>query len=153
MKCPFCGNDDTKVVDTRAMEDNAAIRRRRYCEACGERFTTYERIDVIPLTVIKSDNTREPFDRTKLVRGMLMSCNKRPVSVMQLEEAAREIENSLINSMKKEISSKALGELVMDKLKNIDEVAYVRFASVYRQFKDIDSFMDELANLLKDREE
>ncbi len=151
MKCPFCDNDDTKVIDTRNMEDNAAIRRRRYCEKCGERFTTYERIDTIPLAVIKSDSTRETFDRDKILKGVMMSCNKRPISVEQMEQLVSEIENSIMNSMKREIESKEIGSMVMEKLKNLDEIAYVRFASVYRKFQDLDSFMDELAKLLKEK--
>jgi transcriptional repressor NrdR len=133
------------------MEDNAAIRRRRYCEKCGERFTTYERIDTIPLAVIKSDNTRETFDRDKILKGVMMSCNKRPISVEQMEQLVSEIENTVMNSMKREIESKEIGRMVMEKLKNLDEIAYVRFASVYRKFQDLDSFMDELANLLKEK--
>lgn len=151
MRCPFCGNMDTKVIDTRAMEDNSAIRRRRVCDKCNERFTTYERVDTIPLTVIKSDNTRESFDRNKLLKGVMMSCNKRSVSVDEIEAMITDIENSVVNSMRKEISSKELGEMVMDRLKDLDDVAYVRFASVYRKFKDIDSFMTELSKLLNDR--
>ncbi len=151
MKCPFCGKDDTKVIDTRNMEDNSAIRRRRLCEACGARFTTYERVDTVPLQVVKSDNTREAFDRNKVMKGIMMSCNKRPVSVEVMENMVTEIENAAINSMKKEITTKEIGEYVMEKLKNVDEVAYVRFASVYRQFKDIDSFMNELGKLLKEK--
>lgn len=153
MKCPFCNNIDTKVIDTRTMDDNSVIRRRRMCENCGERFTTYERIDTIPLTVIKANDTRETFDRTKILKGIMRSCNKRPVSVEQMELIVKDIENAINNSIKKEIESKEIGRMVMDRLKNIDEVAYVRFASVYRQFKDIDSFMDELAKMLKEREE
>lgn len=153
MKCPFCNNIDTKVIDTRTMEDNSVIRRRRMCESCGERFTTYERLDTIPLTVIKANDTREIFDRNKIFRGIMHSCNKRPVSVEQMEKIVKDIENAIHNSIKKEIESKEIGKMVMDKLKIIDEVAYVRFASVYRQFKDIDSFMDELAKMLKERED
>lgn len=152
MKCPFCGNSDTKVIDTRTMEDQSAIRRRRYCEKCQQRFTTYERIDSLPLSVIKSNNTRELFDREKLIKGIMMSCNKRPVSIEQIEQLAADIENNVLNSMRREIHSKELGEMVMEKLKNLDEVAYVRFASVYKQFKDIDSFMNELGMLLKAKE-
>lgn len=152
MKCPFCGNLDTKVIDTRTMEDQSAIRRRRYCEKCQQRFTTYERIDSLPLSVIKSNNTRELFDREKLIKGIMMSCNKRPVSIEQIEQLAADIENNVLNSMRREIHSKELGEMVMEKLKNLDEVAYVRFASVYKQFKDIDSFMNELGMLLKAKE-
>lgn len=151
MKCPFCNNDDTKVIDTRNMEDNTVIRRRRFCEECGARFTTYERVDTVQLQVVKSDNTREVFDRNKIMKGIMLSCNKRPVSVAQMERIVNEIENACANSVKKEVSSKEIGEMVMDKLRDIDEVAYVRFASVYRQFKDIDSFMDELGKLLNDK--
>ncbi len=151
MKCPFCGKDDTKVIDTRNMDDNSAIRRRRLCEDCGARFTTYERVDTVQLQVIKSDSTREPFDRNKVLKGVMLSCNKRPVSVEDMENIVTEIENVAVNSMKKEISTKEIGEMVMEKLRDIDQVAYVRFASVYRQFQDIDSFMKELGNMLKER--
>ncbi len=151
MKCPFCGKEDTKVIDTRAMEDNTVIRRRRFCEGCGERFTTYEKPDTIPLTVVKSDNTRENFNREKLIRGVLISCSKRPVSREDVEALVNDIENDIMNSSKKEIESKAIGEMVMKRLKELDEVAYVRFASVYRQFTDVDSFMKELGKLLKDK--
>ncbi len=151
MRCPFCGNIDTKVIDTRTMEDNSAIRRRRVCENCNERFTTYERVDMIPLTVIKSDNRRENFDRDKLLRSALKSCHKRSVSRDQIETMITDIESEVLGSMRKEISSKELGEMVMDRLKELDDVAYVRFASVYRKFKDIDSFMVELSKLLDDR--
>lgn len=152
MKCPFCGNADTKVIDTRSMDDHSAIRRRRFCEQCSQRFTTYERIDSLPLYVIKSNNTRELFDRDKLMKGLMMSCNKRPVSADKIEQIVTEIETSVLNSMRREIPSSELGEMVMDKLKSVDQVAYVRFASVYKQFKDIDSFMNELGMLLKDKE-
>lgn len=151
MKCPFCGKDDTKVIDTRNMEDNSAIRRRRLCEKCGARFTTYERVETVSLQVIKSDNTREAFDRNKIMKGVALSCNKRPVSVDTMESIVTEIENAILNSMKKEISSKEIGEMVMERLRDIDQVAYVRFASVYRQFKDIDSFMNELGKMLKEK--
>ena len=151
MRCPFCGKIDTKVIDTRTMDENTVIRRRRYCDECGGRFTTYERIDTIPLTVVKSDNTRETFDRDKLTRGILISCSKRPVSREQIDKVVTDIENSIINSARKEVPSKEIGEMVMERLKGIDEVAYVRFASVYRQFTDVDSFMQELGKLLKDK--
>lgn len=151
MKCPFCGKDDTKVIDTRNMDDSTVIRRRRHCEGCGARFTTYERVDTVQLQVIKSDNTREAFDRNKILKGVMLSCNKRPVSVEVMENIVTEIENTAINSMKKEISTKDIGKMVMEKLRDIDQVAYVRFASVYRQFQDIDSFMKELGNMLKER--
>lgn len=151
MKCPFCNNTDTKVVDSRAQDENSAIRRRRVCEKCGKRFTTYERIDTIPITVIKNDKTREIFDKNKLINGMMKSCNKRPVTLSQMEEIADDIENTVMNRMEKEVESKELGNMVMDRLKDIDEVAYVRFASVYRQFKDINTFIDELEKLLKEK--
>lgn len=151
MRCPFCGKIDTKVIDTRTMEENTVIRRRRYCDECGGRFTTYERIDTIPLTVVKSDNTRETFDRDKLTRSILISCGKRPVSREQIDKVVTDIENSIINSARKEVPSKEIGEMVMENLKEVDEVAYVRFASVYRQFTDVDSFMQELGKLLKEK--
>lgn len=153
MRCPYCCYIDSKVIDTRAMEDNTAIRRRRVCEKCGERFTTYERIDTIPLAVIKSNKTRETFNRDKILNGIIRSCNKRPVSMEQMDNIVKDIENIVFNSLKREIESKEIGEMVMDRLKDIDEVAYVRFASVYRKFKDIDSFMDELGKMLKERKE
>ena len=148
MKCPFCNNLDTKVVDSRAMDEKNVIRRRRHCEECEKRFTTYERIENVPIIVIKSNGDRETFDRDKLFGGIMKSCNKRPISLTQIEQIVDEIENSA----DREISSKALGEMVMDKLKNVDQVAYVRFASVYRQFKDIDTFMNELSKLLSENE-
>lgn len=151
MKCPFCGNSDTKVLDTRTMDDQSAVRRRRLCEKCNKRFTTYERIDSLPLSVIKSNSTRELFDREKLMKGIIMSCNKRPVSMEQIEQAVADIENRILNSMKREISSSEIGEMVMDKLKDMDDVAYVRFASVYKQFKDIDSFINELDTILRNK--
>lgn len=151
MKCPFCNYDDTKVIDSRSQDDNATIRRRRACESCGKRFTTYERIDTIPITVIKNDGTREIFDKSKLLGGILKSCNKRPISVKQIEALVDDIENSIMVSLDKEVESKVLGNMVMDRLKELDEVAYVRFASVYRQFKDINTFMSELAKLLNEK--
>ncbi len=153
MKCPFCNYPDTKVIDSRAQDDNSAIRRRRQCEHCGKRFTTYERIDTIPITVIKRDGTRELFDKTKLLGGIMKSCNKRPVSVKQIESLVDDIENTLIGNGEKEVESKILGNMVMDRLKDLDEVAYVRFASVYRQFKDINTFIDELEKLLHEKKE
>ncbi len=152
MKCPFCGNDDTKVIDTRSVNENNSIKRRRICEKCEKRFTTYERIEIIPLIVKKSNNIRESFDRNKLLKGIMLSCNKRPVSMEQMEAIVEDIENYTFSQGKSEIESKEIGNLVMQKLKDIDEVAYVRFASVYRKFKDIDSFMSELANMLKERD-
>ena len=152
MKCPYCNNLDTKVVDSRAMEESSAIRRRRECENCEERFTTYERVENIPLAVIKRDRTREIFSRAKVLDGIVKSCSKRPVSMEQIESIANEIENTVINLGTKEIESNKIGEIVMDKLKAVDEVSYVRFASVYREFKDIDTFMQELSKLLHEKE-
>lgn len=151
LKCPFCNHEDTKVIDSRAQDDNSTIRRRRLCDSCGKRFTTYERIDTIPMNVIKRDGTREIFDKNKLLGGIMKSCNKRPVTVMQMEEIVDEIENAIMSSMEKEIASKEIGNMVMDKLKDIDEVAYVRFASVYRQFKDINTFMQELSKMIDEK--
>lgn len=151
MKCPFCNYDDTKVIDSRSQEDNCAIRRRRLCEKCGKRFTTYERIDTIPMAVIKNNGTREPFDRSKLLNGIMKSCNKRPVTLEQMESIVEDVENCITSSSQKEISTKDIGNVVMDRLKDIDEVAYVRFASVYRQFKDINTFMAELKHLLDEK--
>lgn len=153
MKCPFCNNDDTRVIDSRSQDDNATIRRRRLCDNCGKRFTTYERIDTIPMTVIKNNGTRETFDKTKLLGGIMKSCNKRPITVKQMEEIADDVENAVMSSMEKEIASKDIGTMVMDRLKGIDEIAYVRFASVYRQFKDINTFMNELAKMLNEKNE
>ena len=143
MKCPFCNYNDTKVIDSRGQEDNSVIRRRRLCESCGKRFTTYERIDMIPITVIKNDGTREIFDKTKII--------KRPVTAQQIQELADDIENTLMGLGEREVESKQIGNMVMDRLKEVDEVAYVRFASVYRQFKDINTFIDELEKLLVEK--
>lgn len=151
MKCPFCNYADTKVIDSRAQDDNAVIRRRRLCESCGKRFTTYERIDMIPITVIKRDGTREIFDKTKLMGGIMKSCNKRPVTAKQIEELVDDVENTLIGGGEREVESKVIGNMVMDRLKELDEVAYVRFASVYRQFKDINTFIDELQKMLSEK--
>lgn len=147
MRCPFCNADDTKVIDSRAAENNA-IRRRRQCEACGKRFTTYEKIEMLPLIVIKKDQNREPYDRTKIEAGIIRSCHKRPVSMKQITALVDDIENTIFNLGEKEVSSKFIGELLMNKLKDFDDVAYVRFASVYREFKDVNTFMDELKKLL-----
>ena len=151
MKCPFCNYEDTKVIDSRSQDDNTTIRRRRYCEKCGKRFTTYERIDTIPMTVIKSNGTRETFDKNKLISGIMKSCNKRPITAKQIQEIADDVENAVMSSMDKEIESKEIGSMVMDRLKDIDEVAYVRFASVYRQFKDINTFMEELNKIIDEK--
>jgi transcriptional repressor NrdR len=150
MKCPFCGYDEDKVIDSRPTDEGSAIRRRRECIKCTRRFTTYEKIESIPLMVIKKDKTRQAFNREKLLNGLLRACEKRPVSVSQLENMVEEIEGHLANSLRREVTTQEIGEMVMDRLKDIDEVAYVRFASVYRQFKDINTFMDELKKLLKD---
>ena len=148
MKCPFCGYTESRVRDSRPAEEGATIRRRRECLACQKRFTTYEIIERLPLVVIKRDGSRQTFDKVKLINGMVRACEKRPVSVAQLEKLGEEIEQELQNSLEREISTEHVGELVMDKLKGVDEVAYVRFASVYRQFKDINTFMRELNKLL-----
>ena len=149
MKCPYCGEDDTKVIDSRPAEDNSSIRRRRQCERCGKRFTTYEKLETMPLMVIKKDNSREAYDRSKIEAGIIQSCHKRPVSTQQINSVIDEIENRVFNMEEKEVPTSVIGELVMDKLKELDEVAYVRFASVYREFKDVNTFMEELAKLLK----
>jgi transcriptional repressor NrdR len=151
MKCPFCGYEESKVIDSRPTDDGERIRRRRECISCQKRFTTYEIIESLPLIVIKKDKSRQAFDRQKLLNGMLRACEKRPVSIESLEIAVDSIENSLQNSLDREIASTKIGELTMDKLKDIDEVAYVRFASVYRQFRDINTFMDELTKLLHEK--
>ena len=151
MKCPFCGLDNTRVIDSRPADDNSSKRRRRLCDECGKRFTTYERIDTIPMTVIKSNGTRETFDKNKLISGIMKSCNKRPITAKQIQEIADDVENAVMSSMDKEIESKEIGSMVMDRLKDIDEVAYVRFASVYRQFKDINTFMEELNKIMDEK--
>ncbi|MDO5690658.1 MAG: transcriptional regulator NrdR [Tissierellia bacterium] len=150
MKCPYCGYRDTKVVDSRPTEDDMSIRRRRSCIECNRRFTTYERYEEAPLIVIKKDNTREPFERQKIFNGMLRSCEKRPVSVQELERATDQIEVMLNDLNLREVKSTKIGEMVMDKLRSLDKVAYIRFASVYREFEDIGGFYDELENLKKD---
>ena len=151
MKCPFCGHLESKVVDSRPAEEGASIRRRRECLACHKRFTTYETVESLPLMVIKKDGNRQTFDKTKLLNGMIRACEKRPVSYDTLEKIADEIEQELQNSLERETSTERIGELVMERLKRVDEVAYVRFASVYRQFKDINTFMSELNKLLEDK--
>jgi transcriptional repressor NrdR len=148
MRCPFCSHPDSKVIDSRASEEGNAIRRRRECLICQKRFTTYERIEEAPLIVIKKDQRREPFDRQKILNGLLRACEKRPVSIVTITQLTDSIEKDLRNRMEQELSSEVIGELVMAGLKNIDEVAYVRFASVYRQFKDVATFMQELQELL-----
>ena len=149
MKCPFCSQDNTRVVDSRPADDNTAIRRRRLCDACGKRFTTYEKVETIPLVVIKKDRTREEYDRNKIQEGIIRSCHKRPVSINTIAEIVDEIETKIFNMDEKEIPTTIIGEMVMDKLKDIDAVAYVRFASVSREFKDINTFMVELKKFLQ----
>jgi len=149
MKCPYCGHPDDKVVDSRTIKEGELIRRRRECLSCTKRFTTYERIEEIPLMVAKKDGRREPFDRSKIVIGILKACEKRPVGIEQIEDMVDRIEKSINISMEKEVSSETIGAMVMEELRNLDEVAYVRFASVYRQFKDIDEFMDVLKTLYR----
>lgn len=152
MKCPFCNEADTKVIDSRPADDNSSIRRRRQCETCGKRFTTYEKLETIPLMVIKKDNTREVYDRSKIEAGVLRSCHKRPVSPQQISKLIDGIENKVFNMEEKEIATTIIGELVMERLKDLDEVAYVRFASVYREFKDVNTFMEELGKILNNKQ-
>lgn len=151
MKCPACQCLESKVLDSRPADEGATIRRRRECLECKKRFTTYERIETIPIIVVKKDNSRQPFDRTKLINGIRRACEKRPVPTDVVEMAVDEIESNLNSTLNSEVSSEHIGELVMEKLKAIDEVAYVRFASVYRQFKDIDTFMEEVKALMKNK--
>ena len=148
MKCPFCGHENTRVIDSRPAEENNSIRRRRICDVCGKRFTTYEKIDSIPLIIIKKDENREAYDRAKIEAGVLRACHKRPVSTSQVSRLVEEVETELFNMEERELSSQIVGELVMNKLKDMDAVAYVRFASVYREFKDINTFMDEIKKVL-----
>ena len=149
MKCPFCQAQDTKVIDSRPADDNSSIRRRRQCESCNKRFTTYEKLETIPLMVIKKDDSRENFDRSKIEYGIIQSCHKRPVSTVVIRKTVDDIENQIYSMEVSEIPTRKIGELVMEKLKDLDEVAYVRFASVYREFKDVSTFMDEITKLLK----
>lgn len=149
MKCPYCNQDNTRVVDSRPIDDNTAIRRRRMCDACGKRFTTYEKVETIPLIVIKKDNVREQYDRSKIEAGVLRACHKRPVSAEQIRDLVDSVETELFNREDREIPSSMIGELVMNRLKDLEAVAYVRFASVYREFKDINTFMDELKKILE----
>ncbi len=148
MRCPYCAYSESKVIDSRPTDENNSIRRRRECLSCGKRFTTYEIVERVPLVVVKKDGSRQSFDRSKILNGLLKACEKRPVPMETLERAASRIEQTLVNAMDREIPSVRIGELVMEELKEIDQVAYVRFASVYRQFKDLDSFVDELNRLL-----
>lgn len=149
MKCPFCGKENTRVVDSRPAEDSNSIRRRRQCDTCQKRFTTYEKIEMLPFMVIKKDNNREPYSRDKLETGIVRSCHKRPVSLDQIMALVDEVENIIFSMEEKEIPSHKIGELLMERLKTLDQVAYVRFASVYREFKDVNTFMDELKKILE----
>ena len=149
MRCPFCNQDNTRVVDSRPVEDSNAIRRRRMCDSCGKRFTTYEKVETIPLIVIKKDQNREPYDRAKIEAGVLRACHKRPIPTEKITELVDSVETEIFNKELREISSSEIGEMVMDRLKDLEAVAYVRFASVYREFKDVNTFMDELKKILK----
>ena len=148
MKCPFCSRDNTRDIDSRPADDNSSIRRRRLCDSCQKRFTTYEKVETIPLIVIKKDNNREQYDRSKIEAGILRACHKRPISVNEINKLVDDIETEIFNKEEKEIPSTVIGEIVMDRLKDLEAVAYVRFASVYREFKDINTFMDELKKIL-----
>ena len=148
MKCPYCGKENTRVTDSRPTDDSS-IRRRRQCDECGKRFTTYEKVETLPLIVVKKDNNREPYDREKIVAGIVRSCHKRPISMKQINDMVDDIEGQIFNMEEKEIPTTTIGSIVMDKLKDLDEVAYVRFASVYREFKDVNTFMDEIKKILK----
>ena len=150
MRCPYCSYSESKVIDSRPAEEGTTIRRRRECLSCGKRFTTYEIMERLPLLVIKRDGSRQSFDRVKVINGMVKACEKRPVPVDQVERVADEIEQELQSSLEREVSSAQIGEMIMDRLKDMDQVAYVRFASVYRQFKDINTFLEELNKLLKE---
>lgn len=149
MKCPFCGHENTRVIDSRPAEENNSIRRRRVCDECDKRFTTYEKVETIPLIIIKKDNNRETYDRSKIEAGVLRACHKRPISAGQIERLVDDVETEVFKREEKEISSETIGEYVMEKLKGLDMVAYVRFASVYREFKDVNTFMDELKKVLE----
>lgn len=149
MKCPFCGHENTRVIDSRPADDNNSIRRRRICDECDKRFTTYEKVETIPLVVVKKDDNRESFDRSKIEAGVLRACHKRPISINKINQLIDEIETEIYSREEKEIPSGVIGEMVMEKLKELDMVAYVRFSSVYREFKDVNTFMDELKKVLK----
>ena len=149
MKCPFCNQESTRVIDSRPADDNSSIRRRRLCDECGKRFTTYEKVETIPLIVIKKDNNRETYDRAKIEAGVLRACHKRPIPVQAINELIDQVELEIFNKEEKEIPSKLIGEIIMNRLKNLDSVAYVRLASVYREFKDVNTFMDELKKMLE----
>ena len=149
MKCPFCGHENTRVIDSRPAEDNSSIRRRRVCDECDKRFTTYEKVETIPLIIIKKDNNRETYDRSKIEEGVLRACHKRPISANQINQLVDEVETEIFNREEKEIPSQVIGELVMNKLKDLEAVAYVRFASVYREFRHINPFMEDLKRVLE----
>ena len=151
MKCPYCGFEESKVIDSRSADDGERIRRRRECLKCGKRFTTHEIVETVPVIVVKRDKSRESFDRNKLTNGLIRACEKRPVSIQQIENIVNDIESKLQSSLEREVTTQQIGELAMDRLKKIDEVSYVRFASVYRQFKDINTFMEELNKLLQEK--
>jgi transcriptional repressor NrdR len=151
MKCPYCNHQEDRVVDSRPTEDGATVRRRRECLSCLKRFTTYEKVEILPLMVIKKDNTREPFDRDKLLRGIVRACEKRPVSMNVMHRMIDDIENQLSNSLEREVPSKSIGELLMQKLKQLDQVAYVRFASVYREFSDVETFLEEIQRIRSEK--
>ncbi|MFW5648466.1 MAG: transcriptional regulator NrdR [Candidatus Alkaliphilus sp. MAG34] len=151
MKCPFCSHQESKVVDSRPTDEGQAVRRRRECMLCAKRFTTYEKIDEIPLIVVKKNGNREPYDKNKILNGVIKSCEKRPVSLQDIEKLVDGIERQLYNTMEREITTELIGNLVIDKIKELDEVAYVRFASVYREFKDINTFMDEVKKILNEK--
>ena len=148
MKCPYCSSENTRGIDSRPADDNNSIRRRRLCDDCGKRFTTYEKVETIPLIIIKKDNNREQYNRTKIEKGVLLACHKRPISAEQISKLVDDVETEIFNREEKEIPSALIGEILMDKLKNLDPVAYVRFASVYREFKDVNTFMNELKKML-----
>lgn len=152
MKCPYCSFIESKVIDSRPTEENNSIRRRRECLKCGKRFTTYEKLESVALVVVKKDESRQPFNRNKVLKGIITACEKRPISIIQMEKIADDIESELAQSMEREVKSTVIGEMVMDKLRLLDEVAYVRFASVYKQFEDLSTFMDELKGLINDRD-
>ncbi len=149
MKCPFCGHENTRVIDSRPAEENNSIRRRRMCDECGKRFTTYEKVETIPVIIIKKDNNREAYDRSKVEAGVLRACHKRPISAGQITQLVDEVETEIFNLEEKEVSSQVVGEMVMNKLKELEAVAYVRFASVYREFKDVNTFLEELKKVLE----
>lgn len=152
MRCPYCSYIESKVIDSRPTEENNSIRRRRECIKCGKRFTTYEKLETVALVVVKKDDSRQPFNRDKVLKGIMTACEKRPISIVQMEKVADDIEGELSQSMEREVRSTRIGEMVMEKLRDLDEVAYVRFASVYKQFEDLSTFMDELKGLINDRD-